>query len=145
MRVNDNRKQLKFNDLRLGDVFEDEHNNLCIKTAPVEEKGIAFDGWNAVDLEFGLCMKFLDGEEVTKLDAVLQINECVKSGDSVYFTFAKAFEWMRDGGKVTNKDWDSDMVAMLNDDGYLVDGCGDLFENLTTEEIFNDNWILIIN
>lgn len=145
MRVNDNRKQLKFNDLRLGDVFEDKHDNLCIKTSPVEERGITFDGWNAVDLEFGLCMKFSDHEEVTKLDAVLQINERVKNGDTQYSTFASAFEWMRNGGKVTNKYWDADMVAMLNDDGELVDGCGDLFDNLTTEEIFNDDWILIIN
>ena len=56
-----------------------------------------------------------------------------------------SFGKMRDGGKVTNKYWDADMVAMLNDDGELVDGCGDLFDNLTTEEIFNDDWILIIN
>lgn len=57
-------------------------------------------------------------------------------------TFAMAYRWLRSGKTVTNAKWD-DCIAKLNKDGDLVDGCDELYENLTTEEIFNDEWILM--
>lgn len=145
MRIKDKRiyrSKKKFKELTIGEVFEMDEWDICIKQTPiiVDSKTC----WNAVDLKWGATLKVSDEEEVVPLDADLVINSKEKVENTKHCTFAKAFEWMRDGGKVTNgRLWDDDCIARLDEDGNLVDGCGDLFGELNTEELFNDEWILI--
>ena len=147
MKIKDKRPfrlKKKFKDLHIGDAFEEENGDICMKTTPVSQSDDSRSCWNAVDLQYGVSLRISDDTAVTPLDADLMINSKEKAENTEHCTFATAFEWMRDGGKVTNgRLWDDDCIAMLNEDGNLVDGCGDLFGELNTEEIFNDEWILI--
>ncbi len=47
---------------------------------------------------------------------------------------AMAYRWPRSGRTVTNAMW-NDCIAKQNEDGDLVDGCDELYENPVGEEL----------
>lgn len=143
MKINDSRKPNKFynfGELKDGDIFEDCDGIVWMKTEELTLDESHNQKVNAYTVEEGSPYYFHEEETVVPLNATLEITP----NTQILHNFSEAFQWLQKGGTIRHaRLWDRNSSACLNVDGNLVNEDGEIFDSLTTEEIFSNEWILI--